>query len=266
MVTYAVIGHNEEETVADAVAEVRAAARDGDRVWFVDSASTDGSAAIAAALGAEVVRAPAGKGRAVAAALERCETPWFCTFDAHFHGSERNIAVELRDALEAGDADMVIAQFEVRGDRTGGVSKAITGPLLQALFPEAGGASELWRLSGFRAWRTALDLGPLPTTFGLETHLNMTALVSGASIEVHAVGWFAYRYRVKPILGIEVADAVLDVAQREGRLAPERRAEWDAWVAVVNDVAAAWRNDGSSPEDHARRLHAASARPLPPAR
>lgn len=265
MVTFAVIGHNEAQTVADAVAQVRAAARDGDGVWFVDSASNDGSAAIAEAAGAEVIRAPAGKGRAVAVALERCETPWFCTFDAHFHGSERNLAAELRDALQAGDADMVIAQFELRGARVGGVTAGIVGPLLQALFPEANGAFGTWPLSGFRAWRTALELGPLPTGFGLETHLNMTALVRGASIALHPVGWFEHRYRVKPRLGLEVADALLDVGQRDGRLAPGRRAEWDAWVAVVNDVAAAWREDGSSAEDHAQRVHAAAARPLPPA-
>ena len=65
MITFAVIGHNEAPTVANAIGQAAEAAESGDRVWFVDSASTDDSAAIATSLGAEVIAAPLGKGQAM---------------------------------------------------------------------------------------------------------------------------------------------------------------------------------------------------------
>jgi glycosyltransferase involved in cell wall biosynthesis len=72
--TFAVVGHNEAERLHVAVQQARAAAGPRDEVWFVDSASTDDSCARAAALGARVVPAPRGKGRALAAALAQCPT------------------------------------------------------------------------------------------------------------------------------------------------------------------------------------------------
>ena len=75
MFTFAVVGHNEAPLLATAVRQAMEAVEPGDGVWFVDSESSDDSAAVARSLGAEVVPAPLGKGRAMAAALIRFLVP-----------------------------------------------------------------------------------------------------------------------------------------------------------------------------------------------
>lgn len=79
-ITFAVVGHNEAAYLACSLGQAAEARRDGGRLAFVDGQSTDGSDAIAASFGAEVIEAPLGKGRAVAAALAACETPWYSGF------------------------------------------------------------------------------------------------------------------------------------------------------------------------------------------
>src|SRR4051812_44348578 len=115
MITFAVIGHNEAPTLRYMLDQVAAAVRPGDRVLFVDSASDDGSAELAARLGAEVLRAPLGKGRAMAAAVDRCETSHICFLDADALQTTRNVPLTLRDTLESSGADMVVADFVWRG-------------------------------------------------------------------------------------------------------------------------------------------------------
>src|SRR2546423_12803422 len=91
--------------------QVAAAVRSGDRVWFVDSASDDDSPELAAQLGAEVLRAPLGKGRAIAAAVEHCETSHICFLDADVLATTRNVPLTLREGLEGSGADLVVAEF-----------------------------------------------------------------------------------------------------------------------------------------------------------
>lgn len=266
MITFAVIGHNEAETAARAVGAAVAAARDSDRVWFVDSASTDDSARVARDAGAEVISAPLGKGRAIAEALRRCETPWLCYLDGDLHASERNLATELRAGIERDDADLVLGEFVMRGDVANLVTPGLIAPLLRALFPEADGSFGARPLTGFRAVRTDLELGALPPGFGVEMHINLTAMLLGARIAVRQVGWFEHRFRSKPGVAHDIAAAILDVAQRAGRLAPARRPAWDAWCAGISDVYATWQNDPAGREAFEARLRAVAARPLPPAR
>src|SRR5438552_18435019 len=90
-ITFAVVGHNEGEYLARSIGQAAAAARDGDRLLFVDGQSTDGSADLAASLGAEVVEAPLGKGRAVAAALARCEPPYIRLIDGDIEHPARHV-------------------------------------------------------------------------------------------------------------------------------------------------------------------------------
>src|SRR5262245_16389662 len=63
--TFAVVGHNEAATLPTALEQALDAAEPDDHVWFVDSASDDGSADVARARGAAVVVAPLGKGREI---------------------------------------------------------------------------------------------------------------------------------------------------------------------------------------------------------
>src|SRR3954447_26004346 len=110
-VTFALMGHRASESVAAGTAKSRKAAGPDDRVWFVDSASTDDSAARAAALGVEVVRAPLGKGRAMAFALARCTTEYIVFIDGDMESSSENVAGQLRAAVDATGAAMVVGSF-----------------------------------------------------------------------------------------------------------------------------------------------------------
>ena len=62
--TFAVLGRDEAPRLAYPLRQALAAARPGDEVVFVDSASRDGSRAVADSLGVPTVPAPAGKGAA----------------------------------------------------------------------------------------------------------------------------------------------------------------------------------------------------------
>jgi glucosyl-3-phosphoglycerate synthase len=265
VITFAVIGHNESPTLARALADASAAACDGDRVWFVDSASTDDSVSVARDAGAEVISAPLGKGRAIATALERCETPWLCYLDGDLHASERNLAAELRAGIEQDGADLVLGEFVIAGDGANFVTRALIVPVIAALFPEANGTFGARPLTGFRALRTDLELGPLPPGFGVEMHINLAALLCGARIAVRPVGWFEHRFRLKPDVALEIAAPILDAAQRAGRLSATRRPAWDAWCTAVSDVYSTWRNDSAGRAAFDAELDAVAARPLPPA-
>lgn len=230
-------------------------------VRFVDSASTDGSAAVASGLGADVVRAPLGKGAAVAAAVESCETRWLCTLDADLLWSERNLAAVLRDAAVKEVGDMVVGSFG--HNRRTLVTHAIYEPLVAALFGEVPGVGT--PLSGYRVWDVSLDLGELPRGYGVEVHSHVAAAVGGARVAWVDIG--EYRgplrgYRNIPAIARDVASALLDLGERCGRLRGGR-AVWEEWVAEV------LRAIGPAPGEHIEdpayvaAVFAAGERPLP---
>jgi glucosyl-3-phosphoglycerate synthase len=261
VITFAIVGHNEAALLGNALEQAHAACRPGDRVWFVDSASTDGSGEVARGLGAEVVRAPLGKGRAVATAAELCETQHICLIDADLAGSTRNVAVTLRDALEQTGADMVVGEFEWPEKPFRPVTTTIWDPLTRALFPEATAAVPLVPLSGFRILDVELARGPLPAGFGLEVHFNIVACLDGRRTATTHIGTYSGPVRANPGLPSDIAAAILDLAVAHGRLAPDARPRWDEWLEPILTLIAE-----TSPDDMERRqrLSEAAARPLPP--
>jgi len=264
--TFAVVGHNEAATVAHPLGLASEAAEPGDSVWFVDSASTDDSASVAAATGADVLAAPLGKGRAMAAAFEQCDTDYLCFLDADFERSETNIAARLREGAVSTRADMVVAEFDEPGRRRT-VTPTLYYPLLGALFPDVEPAITV-PLSGFRALRTDLDVTPIPPGYGVETHLNVCVPLLEGTVANQQVGWFRGKlrgYANIPQIGADVAGALLDLAERHGRLDPQRRCEWDAWVGVVLDELRDQPPDGSDDGGYVQDLLALAERPLPPA-
>jgi glycosyltransferase involved in cell wall biosynthesis len=264
-ITYAVVGHNEAELLANAIGQAAEAARPGDSLWFVNGASTDGSEAIAARLGAEVVNAPLGKGRALATALARCETPYICFLDGDIEYSSANIPISLREALFDEPADMIVADFEWPNRRFNVSMTGIYWPLSRALFPEA----DFGRIpySGFRLLRADLPVGALPAGFGVESYLNTLAIARGWRARTIDVGEYRGPVRRKPDLGWESAEAILDVAEAHGRLDPELRPRWDEWVAETMRVVAAQPDPSKDPpEEYRERLSAAAGRPFPPAK
>jgi glycosyltransferase involved in cell wall biosynthesis len=262
VITFAVVGHDEAATVANALGQAMEAAETGDRVWFVDSASTDQSAAIADSLRAEVISAPLGKGMAMSRAIELCETGHICFLDADIESSSVNIAAALRRALEATGADMVVGEFAEPAKPTRSTTTAIYGPLLEAFFPEAMGRCGATPLSGFRMLSLERPIGQLPDGFGVEAHLDVAFAVAGRTIEVADVG--VYRGPVRPSRDVarDAARAILDLAEVHGRLAPADRPPWDAWARSVVEVIEKRPEGGRLDGFHARLAAAVARRPL----
>jgi glycosyltransferase involved in cell wall biosynthesis len=262
MITFAVIGHNEAELLPNAIAQAVEACGDGDRVWFVDSASTDGSADVARSLGVEVVAAPFGKGQAMAVAIARCETSHICFVDADIEFSDANIPLSLKRALAEEPADMIVADLVWPSKRFSHAVVGVYRPLVAALFPEAHDRFGRFPFSGFRVLRTDLPLGSLPSGFGVETHLNVLCAAERLRTRVVDVGVYEGPVRVKPTLPKEVGDAILDLAEAYGRLEPGRRRPWDAWVDEVAAVART-QTPGDPDDDYRARFAAVTSRPLP---
>jgi glycosyltransferase involved in cell wall biosynthesis len=264
--TFAVIGHNEAATLAGVLEQAFAAARPGDAVWFVDSRSTDDSRAIAAQLGAGVVPAGLGKGRAVAAALARCRDGRLCLLDADVQRCQANLAAALRDAAVATGADMVVGEVDA-GRKRRSVTPALYRPLAAALFPEAPALER--PLSGFRVLRAGLDVGRVPAGYGVEAHLNVHLAATGATIAPHELGFHRgplRGYANVAALAEGVVEALLDAAVAHGRLDAGARPAWEAWADEVLEVVRTQPGEHDDDSDYLRRLRRAAARPLPPAR
>ena len=142
-----IAARNEAERLP-ATLRALAAAFPGARVVVADDGSTDGTAALAARAGAEVVRAPRplGKGGAATlaarAVLDRTsapDPPLVLLCDADLGDSAARLA-PLLDAVESGAADLAVAVFAKRvgggfGLAVGAARRAIahaTGLMLRA--------------------------------------------------------------------------------------------------------------------------------------
>ena len=264
--TFAVIGHNEERTLANAIRQAFDARRSGDDVWFVDSSSTDGSARVADSLGVPVVSGPLGKGRAMAVAMDRCREGYVCFVDADLEASQVNIPGSLREATEASGADMVVGAFHEEKRRLA-VTPSLYQPLVGALFPERLDDLSV-PLSGFRTVRVGLPIRPLPPGYGAETHLNIEVPTAGGRVANCELGLFKGNlrdYANIPPIGRDVAAAILDLAHEHGRLALPRRPAWDAWVDDVAEILRTQPPVGAADSVYVTELLAAAARPLPPA-
>jgi len=267
VITYGVVGRDEERTLEIALRQALDAAGPGDEVWFVDSASVDGSADVARRLGVEVVSTPAGKGRAVAAAVARCDGGLLCLVDADIEGSSRNIPVALRDRWRETRADMVVGDFAWPRRRLLSITIAVHTPLVRALFPESVELLAPQPLSGFRLLDTSFPLGRLPAGYGLECHLNVHVASTGGRIAWADLGTYDGPVIYRPAMAPDIAEAILDVAEEQGRIERSERAQWDAWIQPVLDLIATAPSIGEDGlEDYKRRLAALADRPTPPVR
>ena len=186
-ITFAVVGHNEARTLPRALGMAQEASRAGDGVVFVDSASTDDSAVVAAACATQRLAAPLGKGNAIQYAVERAQTGYVCVIDADIEHAAQNIPLVIGECVRETGAAMVIADFEHEGEVLSNTI-AVYEPVVAALFPEARDKFGSRPLSGFRAFRAARAQLPFPPGFGLEAHLNVTTILAGHSPTVVAVG------------------------------------------------------------------------------
>jgi glucosyl-3-phosphoglycerate synthase len=266
--TFAIVGHNEAQTLPAAIEQARQAADGEDRIWFVDSASTDASASVASDFGVEVIAAPIGKGRAMSQALERCRDGLICFMDADIRESSVTAPLVLKRAILETGAEVAIGSFHPV-DRRRSVYTGIYRPFIGALFPEVLDEFGVTPYCGFRAWDVSLPVGRIPPGYGVETHLNLRFSLGRRRIEMVELGDLRgplRGYAHVPVIGADIAEAILDMAEAEERLDSPMRPLWDAWAASVVELIRQQPGEGEPDDDYIRELMALAARPLPPAR
>lgn len=249
--------------MANALDQAEAALGPGDEICFVDSASTDRSAGIAAARGIPVIAAPLGKGNAIATLVAACRTEYVCCLDGDIWSSERNIAAELAHAVRATGDDLVLGDFE---DPPGAVlsnTLAVYEPLVAALFPEVAGRCGAHPLTGFRAFRLIGAGGRLPPDFGIEAHLNIQFGLESRTIQVVQLGEYRGQFRYKPAMGREIAKAVLDLAERERRVTDSARRAWERWLEPIITHISTFRGEAADREMFRTELVELARRPAP---
>lgn len=267
MLTIAIVAHNEELHIDNAIRQAHEAADHDTHVLVVDSASTDRTAERARELRCEVLTAPLGKGAAMAAAARATTTAWLCFMDADIIESQRNIPLTLRHGIEQAPEGtaMVIADFDDPPPKPIlSATIALYAPLVRALIPEAENRFGSRPLSGFRAIRPWLIGVDAPGDFGIEAYLNVTAALTGQHVVLTHIGMFKQRFRYKSNMGWEIADAILDAATAHGRLASGARDQWDRWVERVLSVIRGYHGEESAQADYLDHLTAAAGEPLPP--
>jgi glucosyl-3-phosphoglycerate synthase len=264
--TFAVVGRNEAERLAGMVGLALEAAQPGDRVWFVDSASEDDSIAVARGLGVEVIEAPAGKGRAMAVALDRCGSGYICFLDADWFEWTVNVPALLREEAVRTGADMVVGIYT--DDRRRVIQPYLYWPLVDALFPDYGRLCDPTPMSGMRVFDPALVGKPVPSGYGIETYLNLTFGAAGYEIATTDIG--VLRGPLRGYTNVQesalaVTTEILDFAVGCGRLDATLRPDWNGWVAQVLDAIGVPPPPGAPDEAHMAAVAAAAERPLPPA-
>jgi glucosyl-3-phosphoglycerate synthase len=262
MFTFVVPARDEEVSVENIVRQACQASQPGDRVLVVDSASSDATASRAAAAGAEVLSGPPGKGAAMAAAMRQVHTPWVCFLDADLFSAAVNVPAELRHAAVAGGADHIVGDYEYDDPATILASTfVIYEPLVAEFFPEASSLC-VNALTGYRAIRRSYLDGRWPLDFGVESYLNIVTAVNGGTTAVSHLGVITSRFKYKHDMSREIGRTILDLATAYGRMDPDARPAWDAWVdGAVPAIRAVGGAEGRSAV--LKRLFAAARRPMP---
>jgi hypothetical protein len=170
------------ESVGTTVAALRSLAL-VDQVLVVDDGSTDGTADVAHAAGAAVLRLPENRGKGGAVSAGVAATP-----DADVYllvdddtGATAALAERLLPPVLAGSADMTVAVLPSAGTRGGFGTVA---EVARRAIARASGFRARAPLSGQRAVRGPLlrSLVPLADRFGLETGLTIDAVRAGATV------------------------------------------------------------------------------------
>ena len=173
---------NEADTVGSTLAALHDALPVA-TMWVADDASTDGTAEVALAAGAQLVtrRRPHGKGANVTAAAEAAlgapsppELVLLCDADL---GPTAGELAKLVAAVESGRCEVAIAAFR---ERAGGGFGLAVGFARRAIERRSGYRARA-PLSGQRAMRAEAlrELLPLAGGFGMETGMTIDAVRRG---------------------------------------------------------------------------------------
>jgi glycosyltransferase involved in cell wall biosynthesis len=177
-----VAARNEADRVGDTVRALRgpfpAAA-----IWVADDASTDGTAEVAMAAGAQVVSRgrPHGKGANVTAAAEAAlsaapAVPLILLCDGDLGASAARLA-PLVEAVERGDCDLAVASFSRRVGGGFGLALGFAGWAIRRLC----GLRTEAPISGQRALRVEAlrEALPLAPGFGMEVGMTVDTVRAG---------------------------------------------------------------------------------------
>lgn len=177
-----VAARNEADRVGETIASLRGAFP-GAAVWVADDASTDGTAEVAMAAGARVLRRgrPHGKGANVTAAAEAAlsegaapQLVLLC--DGDLGGSAARLT-PLVAAVEAGECDLAVAAFGHRVGGGFGLALGFARWAIRRLCGFGAGAP----ISGQRAMRVGVLRATLPFArgFGMEIGMTVDAVRAG---------------------------------------------------------------------------------------
>jgi len=177
-----VAARNEADRVGETLTALHGALP-GAALWVADDASTDGTAEVAMAAGAQVVSRgrPHGKGANVTAAAEAAlsaspapELVLLCDGDL---GASAGQLAPLVEAVERGECDLAVAAFSRRVGGGFGVALGFAG---WAIRRSCGFETEA-PISGQRALRTDVLRATLPFAhgYGLEVGMTIDAVRAG---------------------------------------------------------------------------------------
>lgn len=173
--TAIVAARNEADRVGETVAALRARFPAA-AIWVADDASTDGTAEVALAAGAQVVSRgrPHGKGGNVTAAAEAALSAGpppslvlLCDGDL---GASAARLGPLVEAVQQGDCDLAVAAFSRRVGGGFGLALGFAGWAIRRLCGTRAGAP----ISGQRALRTEVLRATLPFAVGFGMEIGMT--------------------------------------------------------------------------------------------
>lgn len=185
-----VAARNEADRVGETVAALRAAFPAA-AIWVADDASTDGTAEVAMAAGAQVVSRgrPHGKGANVSAAAEAALSAelvpalvLLCDGDL---GASAGRLVPLVEAVEGGDCDLAVASFSRRVGGGFGIALRFAHWAIRRLC----GAETTAPISGQRALRLEALRTTLPFArgFGMEIGITVDAVRAGYRLREYEI-------------------------------------------------------------------------------
>lgn len=180
-----VAARNEVDRIAETIAALRRALPEAG-LWVADDASTDGTAEVAIAAGAQVVsrRRPHGKGANVTAAAEAAlgadpapRLVLLCDGDLGASAGQLSALVE---AVERGECDLAVAAFS---RRVGGGFGLALGFARWAIRSRCGFEATA-PISGQRAMRVEVLYATVPFArgFGMELGMTVDAVRAGYSL------------------------------------------------------------------------------------